>query len=325
MTFVDEIILNICSGKGGDGALKWHRNRRIQKGGPAGGDGGKGGDVYLRGVHHIERLSAYSSNPKFKASDGGRGGGNSLEGKDGGDLFIDIPIGSVVTNLQSGETYEVLTQGQQIKILTGGKGGYGNEHFKSSRNVTPMEHTDGKLGICADFKVELQLIAHAGFIGYPNAGKSTLLNTLTNSRAKVGDYAFTTLDPNLGVFGNYILADIPGLIEGASIGKGLGDKFLKHIMRTNILIHCISVERDDIIESYNAIRNELEAYNPELLQKQELLIITKSDLVNNDNLEIIMSKARDISPSVLAISIIDDNQLDVFIKYLSKTLDNTAK
>lgn len=324
MKLVDEIILHICSGKGGDGAVQWHRNRRIQKGGPAGGDGGKGADVYLRGVRDVERLSRYASNPKFKADDGGAGGRKSLEGKDGDDLFIDIPVGSLITNLNSKDTpkesYNIISEGDTIKILAGGKGGYGNEHFKSSRNVTPMEQTDGKPGACADFKVELRLIADAGFIGYPNAGKSTLLNTITNSHAKVGNYAFTTLDPNLGVFHKYILADIPGLIEGASAGKGLGDKFLRHIMRTKMLIHCISAEQDDVVDAYNTIRNELAEYNPELLDKQEMVIITKSDVVSGKNLEKIIKEVRSISPEAVAVSVLDDDSIESFTKRLRTAL-----
>ncbi len=320
MALVDEVILHISSGKGGDGVVQWYKDRRNQKGGPAGGNGGKGGDVFLRGVRDIERLGKYTSNPKFKAEDGGNGGQRSLEGKNGDDLFIDIPIGSVVTNLMTKEVYEIISEGESIKILSGGKGGYGNEHFKSSRNVTPMEQTDGKLGQSADFKVELRLIADAGFIGYPNAGKSTILNALTNSKAKVGNYAFTTLDPNLGAFGKFILADIPGLIEGASIGKGLGDKFLRHIMRTKILIHCISAEREDLKEAYNAIRNELKEYNAELINKKELLIITKSDMVEDAKLHKLKKEAQAIYPNVLAVSVLDNESVDALSKHLTTVL-----
>ena len=205
MAFVDEVTLKIKAGAGGDGVVKWLRTRREQKGGPAGGDGGKGGAVYFSGVRDIEYLAKYTSNPKFEAQGGGQGGANSLEGKDGDDLYIKIPVGSLVTDLQTMEEYEILLENNPVKILSGGKGGYGNEHFKGSRNVTPMEHTDGKPGASSSFKVELRLIADAGFIGYPNAGKSTLLNFLTNSRAKVGNYAFTTLEPNLGALASTYL------------------------------------------------------------------------------------------------------------------------
>jgi GTP-binding protein len=324
MALVDEVILHISAGSGGDGVVQWHRNRRIQKGGPAGGDGGRGGDVYLRGVRDVERLAKYISNPKFKAEDGGPGGSNSLEGKDGEDLFIDIPLGSLVTFLQSKETpretYDIVKEGQLVKILSGGKGGFGNEHFKSSRNVTPMEQTDGKLGEVGDFKVELRLIADAGFIGYPNAGKSTLLNALTNSKAKIGNYAFTTLEPNLGAFGHYILADIPGLIEGASSGKGLGDRFLKHVMRTKTLIHCISAERDNIKEAYDAIRKELKEYDSRLLDKKEILVITKSDMVDDETLEELIKDASEIYKETIAVSVIDDDSIEQLGKEIMNIL-----
>ena len=320
MALVDEVILHVSSGKGGDGVVQWHRDRRNQKGGPAGGNGGKGADVFLRGVRDVERLGKYTSNPKFKAEDGGNGGQKSLEGKDGDDLLIDIPIGSVVTNLMTKEVYEIVSEGESMQILSGGKGGYGNEHFKGSRNVTPMEQTDGKPSQSADFKVELRLIADAGFIGYPNAGKSTLLNALTNSKAKVGNYAFTTLDPNLGAFGKFILADIPGLIEGASVGKGLGGKFLRHIMRTKILIHCISAEREELKEAYDAIRNELKEYNTELVKKKEVLIITKSDMVEDAKLHKLKKEAQAIYTDVLVVSVLDDASIDALSKHLTTVL-----
>jgi GTP-binding protein len=320
MALVDEIILHACSGKGGDGRVAWHRNRRIQKGGPAGGDGGRGADVYLRGVRDVGRLSKYTSNPKFKAQDGGDGGQKSLEGKDGDDFHIAVPVGSVVTNLMTKDVYEVVSDGETIKVLSGGRGGFGNEHFKSSRNVTPMEHTDGKDAECADFRVELRLIAAAGFIGYPNAGKSTLLNELTNSKAKIGNYAFTTLDPNLGIFDDYVLADIPGLIEGASGGKGLGGKFLKHIMRTNILIHCISAENDSIKDAYKTIRKELGEYNATLLEKKELLIITKSDTVDGKELNTKLKEAKKLNATAIAVSILDDQALLLLQKSIREVL-----
>lgn len=291
-------------------------------GGPAGGNGGRGGDVYLRGVRRVELLAKYTSNPGFSAGDGGSGGKNSLEGKSGDDVYVDIPIGSLVTNVDSGEVYEVLQEGQEERVLRGGAGGYGNEHFKSSRNVSPYECTKGRRGVCARFRVELRLIADAGLIGFPNAGKSTLLNSLTNSKAKVGDYAFTTLDPNLGALGPYILADIPGLIAGAAEGKGLGDRFLRHIMRTRVLVHCISVERDDILTAYETIRSELAAYNPQLLDKQEILLLTKADTVNQSTLDEHLAAARTINPAALAVSVFDDAALESLSKELIHTLQS---
>ncbi len=325
MAFTDEIILKIKAGKGGDGVVKWHRNRREQKGGPAGGNGGKGGDVFLIGIRDVEYLAKYTSNPKFIAQDGEQGGAKSLEGKDGADLHIKIPIGSLVTNLSTGEQFDITTEEDPVKILKGGKGGYGNEYFKSSRNVTPMEQTNGKLGESASFKVELRLIADAGLIGYPNAGKSTLLNAITNSKAKVGNYAFTTLNPNLGVLDKYIIADIPGLIEGASNGKGLGDKFLKHIMRTKTLIHLISVERDDVVEAYKAIRKELSAYNSILIKKPEIVVITKTDLVERGMLlEKVSLLKKYINKTPLTVSMLDDLSINIFQKTILKELESNS-
>ncbi len=303
MALVDEITLQITAGKGGDGVVAWYRNRRNQKGGPAGGDGGKGGDVFLRGVRQIDVLSKYMGNNTLKAQDGQNGGKRSLEGKNGSDLFIDVPVGSVVTNLSSGEVYEITRENEQVKILSGGKGGFGNEHFKSSRNITPMEHTDGKPGQSAYFRIELQLIADAGLIGFPNAGKSTLLNALTNSKSKIGNYAFTTLEPNLGVFESYTLADIPGLIQGAAAGKGLGHSFLKHIQRTKVLIHCISVELEDVLQAYQAIRKELQEYDNRLLKKKEIIVITKVDMVPYIVLNNVLESIRHMGNEVIPVSI----------------------
>ena len=325
MAFTDEIILKLKAGDGGDGRVKWHRSRREQKGGPAGGDGGRGADVYIRGVRDLEYLAKYTSNPKFVAEDGGSGGGKSLEGKDGEPLIINVPVGSLVVNLSTGKQYDITEESRLVKVLSGGKGGYGNEHFKSSRNVTPMESTKGKPGESSSFKIELRLIADAGLIGYPNAGKSTLLNTITNSKAKVGNYAFTTLNPNLGVLGKYILADIPGLIEGAHTGKGLGDKFLKHIMRTNTLIHCISAERDDVVEAYKSIHNELSSYNKELAEKDEIIILTKTDVTSSDIVDKqIKALTEHANAVVYPVSILDNASISKFVESLYYKLSNTT-
>ncbi len=322
MVLTDEIILHLCAGKGGDGVVAWYKNRRNRKGGPAGGDGGKGGDVFLRGVRQIDVLSKYMGNNTLKAQDGQNGGKRSLEGKNGSDLFIDVPVGSVISNLNSGEVYEITRENEQVKILSGGKGGFGNEHFKSSRNVTPMEFTYGKPGQCADFKVELRLIANAGLIGLPNAGKSSLLNALTRSNAKVGNYAFTTLNPNLGVMGRFVLADIPGLIKGASEGRGIGHKFLRHVMRTNILIHCISGERDDVVSTYNLVRKELEKYDVSLSRKPEIVVLTKIDLLSKDEMHAKIAALKNINSQIAYVSIFDDELMNKLKIFLCKELES---
>jgi len=202
-----------------------------------------------------------------------------MHGANGKDFTLQLPIGSVITNLETGTSVELTKDGEKLRLLKGGVGGFGNEHFKSSINQTPMEATKGKEGESGKFHIELKLIADVGLVGLPNAGKTSLLNALTNTDARVADYPFTTLDPNLGVYHKYILADIPGLIEGASEGKGLGHKFLRHITRTSVILHCISLERDNPTNDYEVIRKELSSY-PEIIDKNEYIVLTKSDTVS---------------------------------------------
>lgn len=321
MKFIDEITLSVKAGDGGNGVVRWLQQRGNPRGGPAGGDGGKGADVYARTVRDINILSKYRGNTEFVGEDGGEGKKLSQHGKDGEALFINLPIGSIVTNNNTNESFELLEESQEKLMLKGGRGGYGNEHFKSSKNVIPKEWTPGKPGEESDFNIELALIADAGFIGLPNAGKSSLLNTITHAEAKVGSYQFTTLDPNLGDFYGHILADIPGIIEGASEGKGLGHKFLRHITRTKVLVHCVSLESEDVISDYKTIRNELVSYNQELGDKPELIVLTKSDLVSEEKQkEVHDSFLKEISSDTVSVSILDNNQIKRFSDILSKLL-----
>ncbi len=320
---IDKVTLHLEAGKGGDGVVRWRREKGIPYGGPAGGDGGKGGDVYFRVIRDVQALSNYKSKTHWRAGEGESGKKRSMHGGDANDLIIDIPIGSTVYNVDYDIKTEYNTDGEIIKILKGGRGGLGNENFKTSTNRTPEEYTKGKLGESARFDIELKLIADAGIIGKPNAGKTSLLNSLTRAGAKVGDYEFTTLEPNLGVYYKYVLADIPGLIEGASEGKGLGFKFLKHIKRTSCLVHLISAEEDNYFETYKLIREEMGKFDPELLNKKELVIISKCDLVESVVLE---NKTKEFTKlsiaNPLTLTLFDNASVknigDELIKFLQK-------
>ncbi|OGD68444.1 hypothetical protein A3I18_02570 [Candidatus Campbellbacteria bacterium RIFCSPLOWO2_02_FULL_35_11] len=317
---IDELKIYARAGKGGDGVVRWKREKHMPLMGPGGGNGGRGANIYVRAVRDIEILARYLRKKEFFAENGGNGEKNSKHGKDGDDLFIDLPLGSIVTNLKTEEKFELTKEGEEILVLRGGRGGLGNEHFKSSINVSPEETTDGKKGEDAEFFIELELIADAGFIGLPSAGKSTLLNELTRAKAKVGAYPFTTLEPNLGDFYSYILADIPGLIEGASEGKGLGDKFLRHIRRTKLLIHCVSFENEDVVSSYKTIRHELENFDKQLLKKPEIIVLMKSDVVDEKKVNDIKKKMIKINKEIFVVSAYDDVSIKEFSDNLFKKI-----
>ncbi len=279
--FVDALTIHAAAGRGGDGALRWHREKHRPLGGPAGGDGGKGGDVYVRAVRNINALAKYTGTNKFQAMHGAGGQGESRHGKNGDDLVIDVPIGTLVTTVELGKAYELLTEGEQIKILRGGNGGLGNETFKSSTNRSPEDTTKGKPGEKSTVTLVLSLVVDVGIIGLPNAGKSTLLNMLTNAQSPVGAYPFTTLSPHLGDLYGFILADIPGLIEGAAEGKGLGHTFLRHVQKTKMLLHCVSLEESDPLRAYETVRKELATFDRTLCARTEWIILTKMDQVDH--------------------------------------------
>lgn len=278
--FVDELTITAAAGKGGDGVVRWRQEKFAPMGGPSGGNGGRGGDVYMRAVRDLGLLSKYTGTKEFRAKDGESGQKKSRHGEGGGDIFIDVPVGATVTEEERDRVYTFMTEGETHRILRGGRGGLGNEHFKSSTNRSPEETTQGRRGEHGTFRIELSLIVDAGIIGLPNAGKSTLLNTMTRATAKIGSYPFTTVEPHLGDLHGCILADIPGLIEGASLGKGLGHKFLKHITRTKMLIHCVSLENEDPVGVYELVRAELKKFDTALLEKEEWIVLTKTDMVS---------------------------------------------
>jgi GTPase len=283
--FIDQLEIYAKAGDGGDGVVRWLRAKFVPKGGPAGGNGGRGGDVFVRAVRDLTVLSKYTGAKKFIAENGTQGQSQSKYGKASTDLYIDVPIGSIIKDLDRERVYELFEDGRTERILKGGSGGLGNEHFKSSVNRTPLEATAGKKGEEGNFLIELSLVVDVGLIGLPNAGKSTLLNTFTNAHSKVGDYAFTTLQPHLGTLFGYVLADIPGLIEGASEGKGLGHTFLRHVTRTKMLLHLVSLDSHDPINDYKTVRNELSRFDKALLEKDEWIIFTKKDLTTQHRID----------------------------------------
>ncbi len=321
---IDSITLTIRAGKGGDGVVRWRREKGIPYGGPAGGDGGKGGNVYFKVVRDIAALAQYKHKTDWEAEGGEAGQKRSMHGSNGEDLYLPIPLGAVIHNREYDTTYECLTEGEAILVLRGGEGGLGNEKFKSSTNRTPEEFTKGAPGEFATFDIELRLIADVGIIGLPNAGKSSLINALTNASAKVGDYPFTTLEPNLGAYYGYVLADIPGLIEGASEGKGLGHKFLRHITRTRILLHLVSAENENVGQVYSTIRDELGKYDKTLLDRKEVVILSKIDTVDEATCAQKLKELAKVSKQdPIALSLFDDLSVKSFGDTLIKILRAT--
>jgi GTP-binding protein len=301
--FVDQLTIYAKAGNGGDGVTRWRHDKFRPMAGPAGGNGGNGGDIYLRAVRDVNLLAKYTGSKNFEAVSGGAGMGDSCHGKNGDDLIIDIPVGSVVNDRERSRVYEFMTEGHIEKVFKGGGGGLGNEHFKSSINRSPEECTLGRAGEEGELEIALSLVVDVGFIGMPNAGKSTLLNSLTNARSKIGAFPFTTTEPHLGDFYGFILADIPGLIEGASSGKGLGHTFLRHVTRTKMLLHLVSLETEDAVERYNTIRKELTTFSKDLSTKEEWILLTKKDLVKQEYLDEVL-KALDTNENrVFVISV----------------------
>jgi len=313
---IDDVTIKVSAGNGGSGAVAFDKNKLGV--GPTGGNGGRGGNVIFVGVPELDALKQFRFRKEIKAEDGKNGRGRFLDGRTGEDAVIKIPVGTVIYNLNADERMEMIKVGERITIAEGGKGGKGNFFFRSSRNTTPMQSQNGLEGEEFNLRLELKLIADIGFIGLPNVGKSSLLKELTNADPKVANYPFTTLEPNLGVYYDLILADIPGLIEGASSGKGLGMKFLRHVERTKILFHFISAESKDIKKDYMVIRNELKEYNPALLEKQEYIFLSKTDLVSEEEVEEKIKQLK--NKKIIPFSIYDDKSLDKVKAVLNKIL-----
>jgi GTPase len=311
----DEVKIFVRAGKGGDGVVAFNKTKMSL--GPTGGRGGDGGNVIFLGVSDLTALNKYKSKRSRFAPEGRNGKADKSTGHNGKDLILTIPVGSVIHNLKTDKSSEITRIGERLLAAKGGTGGRGNFNFRSSRNTTPEEYEEGDPGEEFDFAIELRLIADIGLVGLPNAGKSSLLNEFTNAKVRVANYPFTTLEPNLGVLSDLVIADIPGLIEGASRGKGLGIKFLKHIQRTKMLLHCISLESDDLVRDYKVVRKELEDFNLELIQKKEIIILTKSDLISKEATLKKTSQMRKINPQVFTVSIHDWESLQKIIQKLS--------
>ena len=297
--FVDYVKINVASGKGGKGSTHLRREKYVAKGGPDGGDGGRGGHIIIRGNSQHWTLYHLKFKRHFKAEKGNDGGKNRITGSDGKDIFIDVPLGTVVkSSLDEKIIFEITDDGEEKIICRGGKGGRGNWHFKSSTNQTPRYAQPGLPNEEIQITLELKVLADVGLVGFPNAGKSTLLSVITDAKPKIADYEFTTLKPNLGIvkyrdFKTFIMADIPGIIEGASDGRGLGHYFLRHIERNSTLLFMIPSDSDDIVKSYDILLNELKKYNPEMLDKTRLIAITKSDLLDDELIKEITSEIID--------------------------------
>lgn len=316
---IDDITVLITAGKGGRGAVAFNKN--LMSLGPAGARGGDGGNVFVEGISNLNALNYFKSKPEIKGADGEDGNPQFRDGKKAEHLILLVPVGTVIHNFKNNKIIEINKIGQKELIAKGGIGGYGNYHFRSSTNTSPTKFEYGTPGESFKFRFELKMIADVGLIGLPNVGKSSLLNELTEAKSKVANYQFTTLEPNLGAYYELILADIPGLIEGASKGKGLGIKFLRHIEHTKVLFHLISADSLNPMADYEIIRKELSAYQEMMINKIEYIFISKSDEVSSDVLNKIITQFKEIGKKVLPISILDTESLDKVKKILNKLIE----
>jgi len=311
--FIDYVKILFRSGKGGGGSAHLQRTAQDPKAGPDGGDGGKGGDVILKGNRNLWTLLHLRYTKHIFAEDGGSGSANQCFGKNGKDAIVEVPLGTVVKDPDTDEFLgEVIEDGQELIVLKGGRGGLGNVHFKSATRQTPRFAQPGETGIETWLALELKILADVGLVGFPNAGKSTLISVLSNAKPKIADYPFTTLRPNLGMVAyrdhqSFVIADIPGIIEGASEGKGLGLRFLRHIERNALLLFMVPCNTENIKKEYKILLDELKSYNPELMDKKKILAITKCDLLAEKDLKTIQKKIPENIPVVYISSVIHQN------------------
>ncbi len=291
LMFIDRVKIKVTAGDGGDGVTAFRREKFVERGGPSGGDGGKGGDVWMEASESYNTLLHLRYNPEHKAGRGRHGEGSKRSGKEGEDVVVRVPVGTAVYNAETGEQiFDFTENGQRMIVAHGGRGGFGNTRFKSSTNQAPRYHQEGGEGEYLELQLELKLIADVGLVGFPNAGKSTLISVISAAKPKIADYPFTTLEPNLGVmsvdeYKTFVVADIPGLIEGASEGAGLGDRFLRHVERTKLLLHLVDVSSAsgrDPVDDYEAINSELRAYSKDLAERPQIVVATKIDAVDDE-------------------------------------------
>ncbi|MAN86733.1 MAG: GTPase ObgE [Algoriphagus sp.] len=313
--FIDYVKFCSRSGAGGAGSLHFRREKHVPKGGPDGGDGGRGGHIILKGNAQLWTLLHLKYKKHVIAESGKSGEGGRRTGADGKDIILEVPLGTVAKDAETGEKrFEITEDGQEVILIKGGRGGLGNDHFKSATNQAPHFAQPGEPGIEEWIILELKLLADVGLVGFPNAGKSTLLSSISAAKPEIGDYPFTTLVPNLGVVAyrddkSFVMADIPGIIEGAADGKGLGIRFLRHIERNSILLFLIPADADNIKKQYKILLGELEKYNPELLDKQRLLAISKSDMLDDELMTEMKNELPEGIPSVF-ISAVAQTNLD---------------
>lgn len=330
MRFIDEVKITIISGRGGNGCTSFRREKFVPFGGPDGGDGGGGGNVYVQADEGMNTLVNFRGKKIYRAQDGGAGAGRQMHGAYGEDLIIPVPIGTLIRNSETGEVIADLTEhGQKILLAEGGRGGLGNVNFKTSTNQAPRYSQEGKEGEELEIELELKLLADIALVGLPNAGKSTLISVISAARPKIADYPFTTLEPNLGVVSlgeeSFVVADIPGLIEDASEGKGLGIKFLKHIERTKAFVHLVDcswcLNEFEAFEQYVTVRDELMKYNEEMANKKEIICLTKIDAMSDEEIQKFQNFFEEqLDKKVLAISAVSGRSIDKLKELMLKVL-----
>ncbi len=330
--FIDRVKIKVKAGNGGDGVTAFRREKFVPRGGPSGGDGGKGGSVWMEADEGYNTLLHLRYNPEHKAERGGHGEGSKRYGKDGADILVKVPVGTQVFDVETGDLIFDFTQsGQRFLAARGGKGGWGNVHFATPTKRAPKYHYNGRPGDEKELQLELKLIADVGLLGFPNAGKSTLISVISAAKPKIADYPFTTLEPNLGVvdigeFRTFVVADIPGLIEGAHEGAGLGDRFLRHVERTKLLLHLVdvsSLSKRDPVEDYEIINREIASFNPELARRPQIVVATKLDALDEpERLERLRERAKKDGKEFFAISSVANQGTRELVLKVAHRLDD---